>query len=549
MRATFRLKLILLQTFGLVITSFVMAGFNQAPIHVVLRGTVVDADTGRPLPCRLYIQAEQGNWHFPRSASSEGSAVAYRRQRSDKSKSVEMHSTLSAHPFTAELPPGRYTLTVERGKEYLPFSRQMTLDKEPVDISLPLKRWVSIQERKWFSGDTHVHRSLEELPNVMLAEDLNVAFPLLYWVTEAFAPPKAGPRSPKADVAPGVIAVDPTHVIYPLNTEYEIFSVNKKPHMLGAFFGLNHRTVLSRGVPPIKQVAEQIHQEGGLIEMDKHNWPWSMALVPIVKPDLYELANNHMWRTDFAFSDWAEPPPDYMQVERSGKGVTERGWIDYTLRNYYALLNCGFRLRPTAGTASGVHPVPLGFGRVYVHCPEGFSYPAWLRGLNEGRSFVTTGPMLLVEVNGQHPGHTFKLPQMSQEFRVQGTALSAQPLATVEIIVNGEVVRRLTPQNDKLEGAGHGSSIDEQLKVVGSSWLAIRCFEEREGRRVRFAHTGPIHIDVADKPLRPRKAEIEFLIRRVEEQLARSRDVLPEAALAEYREALAAYRRIADNAR
>ena len=40
---------------------------------------------------------------------------------------------------------------------------------------------------------------------------------------------------------------------------------------------------------------------------------------------------------------------------------------------------CGL-LRPTAGTASGVHPVPLGFGRVYVHCPAGFSYEAWVRG-------------------------------------------------------------------------------------------------------------------------------------------------------------------------
>ena len=49
---------------------------------------------------------------------------------------------------------------------------------------------------------------------------------------------------------------------------------------------------------------------------------------------------------------------------------------------------------PTGGTASGVHPVPLGFGRVYVHLPGGFSYKTWVSGLNQGRSFVTTGPML-----------------------------------------------------------------------------------------------------------------------------------------------------------
>jgi hypothetical protein len=38
--------------------------------------------------------------------------------------------------------------------------------------------------------------------------------------------------------------------------------------------------------------------------------------------------------------------------------------------------------------------------------------------------------------------------------------------------------------------------------------------------------------------------EIEFLIRRVEEQIARSKDVLTPAALEEYREALRAYRAV-----
>ena len=51
-----------------------------------------------------------------------------------------------------------------------------------------------------------------------------------------------------------------------------------------------------------------------------------------------------------------------------------------------------------------------------------------------------------------------------------------------------------------------------------------------------------VSVEVADKPLRPRPAEVEFLIRRVEEQIARSKDVLPAAALEEYQEAMRAYR-------
>src|SRR5262245_26900627 len=396
--------------------------------------------------------------------------------------------------------------------------------------------------RGWYSGETHVHRAAEELPTLVLAEDLNVTFPLSYWVTEAFVSPKTARKGLLKDVEARPVAVDKTHIIYPLNTEYEIFTVGKQRHTPGAYLALNHQTVLGVWVPPVKAIAERIHKEGGLIELDKHNWPWSMAIVPIAKVDLYELANNHVWRTEFGFPNFGEPAPEYMKIEGDKNGFTERGWLDYGFQNYYALLNCGFRLRPTAGTASGVHPVPLGFGRVYVHCPDGFSYDAWLRGLNRGESFVTTGPMLLIQVNGKNPGATFKADG-KQEYRITGEVLSELPLDRVEVVVNGKVARTIKPANKREQG-GYASEIDEKLTVESSSWIAVRCYEALPKNRVRFAHTAPVHIEIAGKPLRPRPAEIDFLIRRVEEQIARSKDVLPAAALDEYREALKAYQAV-----
>lgn len=511
-------------------------------------GEVVDADSGARLAARVYVQDAKGGWHFPRSDDAAGSAVAYQKRSGANARSVEMHTTLSAHPFALDLPPGRYTVTVERGKEYLPLVREVAVSDRPVSVTLRLRRWADMARRSWYSGETHVHRALDELPNVVLAEDLNVALPLLHWVTEAFEPPRSTRGAPAPKVEPRVIEVDRTHVIYPRNTEYEIFTVGKKAHTLGAFFILNHRTVFDRGVPPVRPVVAQARREGGLIELDKHNWPWSMALVPLIKPDLFELANNHVWRTEFGFATFGEPAPAYMKVERDARGFTERGWIDYGFQNYYALLNCGYRLRPTAGTASGVHPVPLGFGRVYVHCPEGFSYAAWMKGLDAGRSFVTTGPMLLVEVNGQPAGHTFKQAKAGA-YTVKGVAESAVPLSRIEIVVNGEVARTLRPANRRAKGGGYESAVDEAVKVEGSSWLAVRCYEERADKRVRFAHSSPVHIDIAGRPLRPRGEEIDWLVKRVEGQIARSKGVLPKAAVEEYEEALKAYREIARAAR
>jgi hypothetical protein len=513
-----------------------------------LRGQIVDAATGKPLPARVYLRGSDGKWYFPRSSAAEGSAVEYKKQRSPES--VEMHTTLSAHPFVAELPPGRYTLVAERGKEFFTESRDIEIKDRPVMVEIRLRRWIDMASRGWYSGDTHVHRSLEELPNVVLAEDLNVALPLTYWVTTSDTPPIRGDKVSGKGVRPELVRVDATHLIYPVNTEYEIFRVGERPHTLGAVFVLNHREPFKLGVPPVGPVAEQARREGALFDLDKHSWPWSLMLVPVMNVDLYELSNNHVWRTEFSFRAWTrETVPPHMRIETDDRGLTEWGWIDFGFKTYYALLNCGFRLRPTAGTASGVHPVPLGFGRVYVHVPDqpksGLDYAAWIKGLDAGRSFVTTGPMLLAEFNGQPPGHIFRAAgDKSFTCRITGVAESALPLDRVEIIVNGAIHRTLRPANTKTTGGGHSSPLDETLTLDASSWVAVRCFEKQPDGRLRFAHTAPVHVEVPDRPLRPRRDDVEYFIRRMDEEIARNRGVLSAAALKEYETARAHYSKL-----
>jgi hypothetical protein len=537
----------LLGVFGCVLVGGIAPGGGDGA-GILLSGDIRDADTNQPLPARIYIEGPAGTWHFPVSQAKDGSAVHYKKQRPGNPPSVEMHTTLSAHPFTVKLPPGTYTITVERGHEYRPAVGTLTVADRPVHVALKLRRWIDVAKLGWHSGDTHVHRSLEELPNVMLAEDLNVAFPLIYWVTEAFAPPKSSAKSTAVDPEAKLIQVDKAHVIYPRNTEYEIFTVAKKPHTLGALFFIRHKSVFDKGVPPVAPIAKLARDEGALLELDKPNWPWSMILVALLKVDLYELANNHMWRTEFGFPNFGEPAPDYMKVERDAKGFTERGWIDFNFQNYYALLNCGFTMRPTAGTASGVHPVPLGFGRVYVHQAGAFNFDRWFAGLDAGRSFVTTGPMLLAEVDGKKSDVLLKADAGRRTFRVQGAAHSAQPLDRIEIIVNGAIAKTLQPANRKTDAGGHDSPIAAEVTMPGSGWIAVRCWEPRPGNRLRYAHTAPWHVTIDGMPLRPRRVETDFLIHRVTSQIERSKSVLPPAALAEYERALAVYREIAEGA-
>jgi hypothetical protein len=505
-----------------------------ADANVTVQGEVLDAATRQPLPARVQIKAGDGTWHFPTSAAAEGSAVRYERQRAN-TNSMERHTTLSGHPFRVELPPGRYTFTIERGKEYHAETREVVVAAGMERITFQLRRWAQMAAEGWFSGDTHVHREPGELANVMLAEDLNVAFPLLDWAVDSHVPPSASERSTGGTRAAEIVRVDATHAWSSRNTEYEITRVQGREHRLGAFLILNHRTRFDRPLAPLSEIVRQARAEGALIDLEKPNWPWSIALAPLLGGDLFELANNHHWQTDYAVKNWAVPAPAWMKLSGTGTD-TERDWTLYGFQTYYALLNCGFRLRPTAGTASGVHPVPLGFNRVYVQLDGPFSYEKWIEGLRAGRSFVTNSPLLRAKANGRWPGAEFG----AGEAALQCSIRSAHPLESVELIANGEVVQRFEPTN-RSEGGGFTNEITTRFRPTTSTWIAWRCFEARPDGRLRFAHSAPWYFDVPNQPLRLRRIEADWLVQRVTEEIARSRDVAPRELIDEYQRALKFY--------
>jgi hypothetical protein len=524
------------------------------------RARIIDHDTSKPIPARVYLTHEGGEELFVESADPDGTAVIYREQWVPMEGSSEKHTTVSAHPFKADLQPGKYQLTIERGKEYFPLTDTIEIGDDPVDKTFKLRRWIDLPSRGWYSGETHVHRHFEELPNVVQAEDLNVAFPVSYWTTSSLAAPSLNPPNlargnrspygPRKDHGADPIFLDRKHVILPRNTEYEIFSVGETRHTLGAIFLLNHQSVFELKAPPIAEIARKAHAEGALLDLDKHSWPWSMMLVPVAKIDLFELSNNHVWRTNFGFKSYQLMPADWMNVEYEAPGkMTEWGWLNYGWEVYYALLNCGFRLAPTAGTASGVHPVPLGWSRVYVHTGDHLTVDEFLEGLRQGRSFVTTGPMLFAKVNGKLPGEVFSYEtQESRNFEFEIETVSAKNLSAIEVLVNGKVVKSFNPQPVRTPEGAVQSRITGTVKLDDSGWIAVRAIEPQPDGRRRFAHTGCWHIEMDERPVIPRKEQVDWLIELMEEQIKRNRGVLSEEALAEFEQALQVYREIRQRA-
>ena len=511
--------------------------------------SVTDTDSGEALAARLYLTSEAKSPHYFQVAGDGAPAVRYEKQNWLDKDSVEYHTTVSADPCFATVPNGRYTLVVERGKTYRPVTQSIEVADQDIELKIRLQRWSDPASSGWYSGDTHLHRTVDELRNVMLAEDLNVALPLTSWVTFADKPPASGDKNIQDAKLSSLIEVDKQHVIWPRNTEYEIFSVGGKQHTLGALFVLGHRDNLQQTVPPWKPVIDELVKSDPqvLFDMDKLDWPFAMVLPTLFESNqgahcLYELSNNHVWRTKFAFKDWNTTAPSFIHPPFGSQVGGHRAWLDYTHGMYYTLLNCGLRLAPSAGTANGVHPVPAGFGRVYVHLPEGFSFDAWMKGLQQGRSFVTTGPMLFATANSADPGHVFKR-ELSDEspIAISMDVVSEQPIIYGEVIVNGVPEQLLRAQNLRTEKDAYRSQLNYSFVPQRSGWFAIRFWESQPDGQVRFAHTAPWYVEVAKQPVYVAPEQKQYLIDRVRQEITRSNGTVSPEAMQEYQKALQFY--------
>lgn len=501
-----------------------------------VRVQVSDEATRQPLAARVYVRSAAGQWFFAEPGGPQSRVIRYEKQNWINANSQEFHTSVSAHPCRLRLPPGSYTLSVEHGKEYSTFTREFTVgdSEDVIMLDATLKRWVNMAERGWYSGDTHVHRPVAQLAVPMLADDVNVALPMTYWTTRSDRSAADGDRTDRHDASlpARLIEVDKSHVIWPKNTEWEIFSVDGKNHTLGALFALNQKSAFPVSIPSVKPIIEQVDQENALLDMDKHDWPFALVLPPMLgKRVLFELANNHMWRTEFAFSKWSTPAADWMN--QSAQGGTERDWIEYTHHTYWCLLSAGYRLLPTAGTATGVHPVPIGYGRVYVNVPGPFDYAKWIEGLRAGRSFVTTGPMLVLKRSGN---------------RIEAQILSDTPIEEVQWIVNGaidkQVIPAISPKFQENVQATFELNLDKEFNFAETSWVAVRVWQRTKDGRLQFAHSAPEWFEVEGKPIRPSEAQQQFLIRRMEQENQRSQAILSKDAQTEYAEALEQYRQL-----
>jgi TolB protein len=119
-------------------------------------------------------------------------------------------------------------------------------------------------------------------------------------------------------------------------------------------------------------------------------------------------------------------------------------------------------------------------------------YGNWIRGLTEGRSFVTNGPLLFLKVEGKEPGDELRLPAGTATVRVEAEASSILPMESLDILVNGQVVSTTKPDDP------YRIELDTAVPLPASGWIAARVTGPSNVHWLMdsyvYAHTSPIYV-------------------------------------------------------
>ena len=456
-------------------------------------------ESATPVAARVYLLNSQNQAMFPNDSPR------YDKVRPDGV--AERHFIARGGRFMLDAPAGVYQLVVERGKEYLPAHREIMIPESGAAThTVRLRRWVNMAEQGWFSGDMHVHRRLADLAVLMEAEDLAAAIPITRWRTtnQINEDPDLARFLAAAD-QDGFVAAGEKRFFPVLNQELE----PRGSALLGSRLRLKPAALDY----PLASFGKLVREANGVSDSEKATSLELPALAALGACQTVGLANNHLWRSGSYADAWGAWPGNMLAKYPQTCGGFVRAGFDM----YSALLNAGFPLKLSAGSASGVHPVPPGWSRVYVHTRGPLTPRAWFDRLLGGHSFVTTGPMLLLEVNGQEPGDELRGLKFPARLHVTVRMLSIEPLTQAEVVVNGLVhTVKLSP----VRGQIHSFRGSLALTAATSAWITARWTSSR-GNTCDVAHTSPVYIWNGDAPIPINRAEIEALRERVDRLIGR----------------------------
>ncbi len=443
----------------------------RVPVEV----EIVDGATGERVPGRVRFTAADGRYLPPLGHRDEVNPGNYEDTGADL---VLGSSTYAYVPgrFAIELPVGGVEVELVGGFDRAPRRTRLEIEPSTRRLELPLDRTIDLHAGRWVTADTHVHFISPSTALLQAAaEDVDLVNLLATQWGDLFTNVTDLPWGSMAD---------------PSGRRIVVVGTENRQNVLGhlALLGA-HRPVhpLASGGPPegrmagplsvlLADWADRCRAAGGLVVAAHFPLPYAEVAADIVSGKI-----------------------DAVETQTLGPGLD-----DPSILEWYRFLNLGYRLPIVAGTDKMSAEVPVGAVRTYGHLAtdDPLSFDAWAAAVRAGRTFVTSGPILELAVEGREPGDVIRLPSGGR-LEVAVRARAAQPVITdLELVVNGRIVAAT--------GAADGATeltLHETVEIADGAWIAAR---SRSGSEIHSAfatsmaaHTSPVYVEVKDRPLRP----------------------------------------------
>ncbi|WP_067181435.1 CehA/McbA family metallohydrolase [Microtetraspora niveoalba] len=473
-----------------------------------VRTVVRDAATGEPVPCRIHFRSADGVPYPPHGhhghINSDGNTWNL-----DIGGDVRLGATTYSYiDGTCEgwLPLGEVTVEAARGFEYRPISTTVTIRPGQSELELTLTRMTDMTATGWYSGDTHVH-FVSTLGAELEArgEDVRITNLLLSQWGHLFT------NTEEFTGRPHTSADGHTHVFA---------GQENRSGMLGHINLLG----LRRPIMPWCTGGAEESELGGGLETTLSHWA----------DECHEQGGT------VVLAHFPVPNGEAAALLATGRldAVEMIAYDPYNIQEYYRYLNAGYRIPLVGGTDKMSSEVPIGLIRTYAQVPpeEELDYWAWCRAVQGGATFVTSGPLLHMDVNGHRPGQDVSAPG-GGPVRVEARVESIFDLERIEIVMNGRVVAE-----HRSERPARALELVADLPVTEDSWIAARCYgpgadvarHHDVWARPIMAHTSPVYVRTGEGYGRFDEGTVRHMLNLIDGSLAyideRSRSVWPGRA-------------------
>jgi hypothetical protein len=441
-----------------------------SPTHRV-EVEVIDASTGRAVPARVRFLAPDGRYLPPLGHRDEINPGLNEDTGADLVLGGATYAYVPGR-FAIALPAAHVEVEAVRGFGYRPLRRSVEIGPERPPLVLPLEP-IEGPSEGWIAVDCHVH-FISPTSALLQARAEGVA------IANLLATQWGDHHTSIADLP--VVAVSDAageHLV--------VMGSENRQNMLGHIGLLG----ASAAVLPMASAGPPEARMGDPLELLLADW----ADASRAQGGLAVAVHFPLPYAEIA-ADIVTGRIDAVELQALTPGIDGP-----SIREWYRFLNCGYRLPVVGGTDKMSAEIPLGAIRTYAQMKADapLSFAAWADAVRAGRTFVSSGAFVDLQVDGHGMGDTVALGRTGGTVEVSVRAWAAQPVIDgVELIHDGVVVAATRGRStDRL-------SLTERVTVDTSGWLAARVTSDAQihsGFATSMgAHSSPVYLDVPGRP-------------------------------------------------